>query len=88
MYAASTSMGRMVVNLLATFATFEREMIAELNQPGVGAVKQVGTPIKFVGQPKPRARPAPQLGEHTDQVLAEFGLSADEIAALRASHVI
>jgi crotonobetainyl-CoA:carnitine CoA-transferase CaiB-like acyl-CoA transferase len=37
--------------------------------------------------PVPRRRP-PQLGEHTDQVLAEHGYSADEIAALRGAGVI
>jgi crotonobetainyl-CoA:carnitine CoA-transferase CaiB-like acyl-CoA transferase len=30
----------------------------------------------------------PGLGEHTDGVLIEFGLSADEIAALRAEGAI
>lgn len=33
-------------------------------------------------------RPAPRLGEHTDQILAELGHSADAIAALRASGVV
>jgi crotonobetainyl-CoA:carnitine CoA-transferase CaiB-like acyl-CoA transferase len=32
--------------------------------------------------------PAPQQGEHTDQVLAEHGYSTDEIRALRTRQVI
>jgi alpha-methylacyl-CoA racemase len=33
-------------------------------------------------------RPAPQLGEHTREVLAEFGLSTEEIDALASRRVI
>ncbi len=32
--------------------------------------------------------PPPRFGEHNDQVLSEIGYSADEIARLRADHVI
>jgi formyl-CoA transferase len=52
-------------------------------------------PIRLVGQPvtlsrtpsKMAARP-PEVGEQTDEVLAEFGFGADEIAALRQSKVV
>ena len=39
------------------------------------------TPSKLVARP-------PELGEHTDEVLAEFGFSAKEIAALRAANAV
>jgi crotonobetainyl-CoA:carnitine CoA-transferase CaiB-like acyl-CoA transferase len=39
------------------------------------------TPSKFVAPP-------PELGEHTDAVLKEFGFSAKEIAALRKANAI
>jgi formyl-CoA transferase len=32
--------------------------------------------------------PTPERGEHTDQVLGEFGFTAEEIAALRAARAI
>jgi crotonobetainyl-CoA:carnitine CoA-transferase CaiB-like acyl-CoA transferase len=32
--------------------------------------------------------PPPVLGEHTDEVLAELGLAADEIAALRKDKIV
>ncbi len=46
---------------------------------GIGSIQQVRTPIGTPRDPSP----PPRLGEHTDAVLAEYGLSADEIAALR-----
>jgi crotonobetainyl-CoA:carnitine CoA-transferase CaiB-like acyl-CoA transferase len=35
-----------------------------------------------------RAEPTPERGEHTDEVLAEFGMTAQEVAALRAGNII
>ena len=45
---------------------------------GVGPIQQVRTPI---GTPK-APRPPPRHGEHTGEVLAEYGFSADDIAGL------
>jgi formyl-CoA transferase len=47
----------------------------------------VGNPIKMSDSPTEVTR-SPLLGEHTDEVLAQLGLKADEIAALRAEKVI
>ena len=47
--------------------------------PGVGPVPQVRTPL---GTPK-APRPPPRQGEHTRDVLVEYGFSDDEIAALK-----
>ena len=48
----------------------------------------LGTPIKLSATPGDVSRPAPGPGEHTDEVLAEAGMSAGEIAALRAAGAI
>lgn len=45
-------------------------------------------PAPRFSRTSPAARVAPRRGEHTDQVLAEAGFDADEIAALRASGTI
>lgn len=54
-----------------------------------GKVNLVGNPIKMSETPVEYRLPPPLLGEHTDEVLQEAaGLSADEIADLRAQGVV
>jgi crotonobetainyl-CoA:carnitine CoA-transferase CaiB-like acyl-CoA transferase len=59
-----------------------RGMIVEVPGPG-GPAKQVGIAPKLSGTPGSIRRIAPRPCEHTDEVLAELGLSPDEIAELR-----
>ena len=60
-----------------------REMVIEVEHPKFGPVKQVGIGPKFSDTPGSVRTTGPVRGEHTDEVLGEAGLSADEIAALR-----
>jgi crotonobetainyl-CoA:carnitine CoA-transferase CaiB-like acyl-CoA transferase len=65
-----------------------REMVERVPHPTLGEVPIVGVPVKF-SEMRPRVRThAPRLGEHTDEVLAEHGYSAAEIAQLRARRVV
>jgi crotonobetainyl-CoA:carnitine CoA-transferase CaiB-like acyl-CoA transferase len=49
----------------------------------------VGSPIKMSGTPVEYVRPAPMLGQHTDEVLGErLGLSAEQLGQLKAGGVI
>jgi alpha-methylacyl-CoA racemase len=65
-----------------------RAMLIELEQPGVGTVRQLGVPVKLSRTPGAADAPAPALGEHTDEVLAMIGYSDDEIAALKEAGAV
>jgi crotonobetainyl-CoA:carnitine CoA-transferase CaiB-like acyl-CoA transferase len=62
-----------------------REMIVELAHPKAGRTRALGLPVKLSASPGRVSRPAPQLGEHTVEVLTEFGFSRGEIDALIAA---
>jgi len=61
--------------------------IVEVDHPTRGKYLSVGNPIKLSDSPSEVKR-SPLLGEHTAEVLAELGLAAAEIEALRAEKVI
>ena len=66
-------------------------MVVELAQPGVGrpgpAARRADQAQPNPGRPGAR-RPGPALGEHTDEVLAAAGFSAEEIAALHEAGAV
>lgn len=68
--------------------TRAREMAVELDHPTAGRIKNIGIPVKLSKTPGSVRRAAPTLGQHTDDVLGELGLSAREIAVLRAARVV
>ncbi len=57
-------------------------MIEEIELTGLGMMKMAGLPIKFSETPGTIRRPAPRLGQHTEEVLREFGHSPEEIIRL------
>jgi formyl-CoA transferase len=61
--------------------------VVEVDHPKRGKYLTVGNPIKMSDSPTEVKR-SPLLGEHTEEVLAELGLGAAEIAALRTEKVI
>jgi crotonobetainyl-CoA:carnitine CoA-transferase CaiB-like acyl-CoA transferase len=68
--------------------TQARGIIQRVNHPKLGEIPVVGTPLRFSGMSPGARTAAPQRGEHTDEVLAQHGFSAAEIAALRAKKVV
>jgi CoA:oxalate CoA-transferase len=55
-----------------------QDMVLEVEQPGHGLVRMLGFPMKFTSTPCTVRRPAPALGEHSDEVLAELGFSEEQ----------
>jgi formyl-CoA transferase len=61
--------------------------IVEVDHPTRGKYLTVGNPIKMSDSPTEVTR-SPLLGEHTDEILAEIGYGAAEVADLRSRKVI
>ena len=66
----------------------ERGMTVRVPHPLQPALELVASPMKLSAAPVTVRRPPPLLGQHTDEVLAEFGLTPTEVARLRADGVI
>ncbi|MEM8903415.1 MAG: CoA transferase [Actinomycetota bacterium] len=57
--------------------------------PGLDVSARVlGFPVRLAPDDPPADRRAPQVGEHTEEVLVELGYRADEVAVLRADGVV
>jgi crotonobetainyl-CoA:carnitine CoA-transferase CaiB-like acyl-CoA transferase len=65
-----------------------RGMVVDLVHPQAGATKALGCPVHFSATPTSVTRPAPMLGEHSREVLAEAGYSDAEIDAFVAEGVV
>ena len=67
----------------------ENEYIVEYDHPAIGKFKTLGLPVKFSKTPGAIRLPAPEFGQHTEEVLliiTEY--SWEEIAKLRSKGVI
>lgn len=65
-----------------------RDMVVDTDHPTLGRLRTLGTPLKMSRTPPRPGRPAPLLGQHTDEVLREAGCGGEELAALRAASII
>ena len=65
-----------------------REMVVETVHPRMGTVRHIGAPVKLSATPSAIRRPAPLLGQHSREVLAEAGMSAAEIDELLSDGVL
>jgi len=68
--------------------TQARDMVVRLEHPQAGATRALGCPIHFSVTPTKITRPAPALGEHTHEVLREYGYDDATIDALVADGAV
>jgi len=62
-----------------------REMVIDVEHSHLGSTKALGSPVKFSATPTNIRHGAPLLGEHTREILEEFGYLDSEIDALVAA---
>jgi len=65
-----------------------RKMFMEVEYPGVGKIKQLGTPMKFSETPCGITSPPPSFGEHTEEILKWLGYIEAEILSMQQEGVI
>jgi crotonobetainyl-CoA:carnitine CoA-transferase CaiB-like acyl-CoA transferase len=74
---------------LAAPQTQAMNMVVDVQHPTVGTYRSLGIPFDFSETPAGIHRPPPTLGQHTDEVLAEYlGLGEDELRKLREENVV
>lgn len=65
-----------------------REMVQTYAHPAAGSVQLVMSPFRFGARGANSDKAPPSLGQHTDEILAEFGIDAKERAVLRERNIV
>ena len=60
----------------------------DVNSPALGSIKLVGQPVTLSRTPSRLVSSAAEYGEHSDEILTEFGYSSDDIARFRQAGTI
>jgi len=63
-------------------------MFVSYEHPTYGRIEGVANPVNLSKTPATVRMPAPELGEHTEQVLVEFGYTRDDVALFKQQGVI
>jgi crotonobetainyl-CoA:carnitine CoA-transferase CaiB-like acyl-CoA transferase len=64
------------------------DQVTTLDHAVVGHYRTMTKPIEFADTPGPPPRPSPLFGQHSDEILADYGYTAEDIAALRGRGII
>jgi len=67
---------------------WENGVFAEVDHPSGKRIKLVNSPVKFSETPSTIRFTAPEYGQHTEEVLLEYGYSWDDIAKLKEQRLI
>ena len=68
--------------------TIDRQMILEVDNKKAGKSKAVGMPIKFSKSKTEKSKGAPNLGEHTKEIMINFGYNEKEIEDFYSRKII
>lgn len=67
----------------------ENPMFTVIDQPGIGRYPVAASPLQFGAAPREAPKPAPLLGQHTDEILSGIlGLSGAEIGKLHDAKIV
>ena len=64
------------------------DYILDYDHPAIGPVKLLNFPVQFSETPACVKSPAPEVGQHTEEVLLEHGYSWEDIARLKEEEII
>jgi crotonobetainyl-CoA:carnitine CoA-transferase CaiB-like acyl-CoA transferase len=80
-----------VLNVAECFANEQVQtlpVVAQVDHPTLGHQRLLGSGINLQRTPPRICSPSPELGQHTDEILAELGYASDEIRQMRAAGVV
>ena len=66
----------------------DRGYIVDVEHPVLGSLRDFGAPFKLPESPGGPTRAAPQLGQHTNEVLGALGLSDAELSELSRDGIV
>ncbi len=62
--------------------------ITTVEHPNLGPLRVVGVPVRLSETPGAVRTPAPELGQHTEEILLELGYDWEQIEGLKLAGVI
>jgi crotonobetainyl-CoA:carnitine CoA-transferase CaiB-like acyl-CoA transferase len=65
-----------------------RDVTTTVEHPTMGTLRALSSPLRMSGTPPQISRPAPVFGQHSAEILGEYGYSADDIDALHDAGVL
>ena len=74
---------RFIEELLDDEQVRANDMVVELEHALAGPLKMAGPILRMSGTPLAATAASPALGQHTDEVLAELGYTAQEVERFR-----
>jgi len=79
---------RTIGEMLADPQLDARAMISTIEHPTAGPLRLMANPVKLSGVTARPDKPPPARGEHTEAILRELGMSAEQVTDLRRRHVV